>query len=87
MLKALQADLAIIKQRDPAARGTLEILLCYPGLHALTLHRFSHWLWGQRLPPFPLAPLEGCCEQEHSLRLRRGADRHCCARAAAAAAQ
>ena len=54
MLKALQADLAIIKQRDPAARGTLEILLCYPGLHALTLHRFSHWLWGQRLPPLPL---------------------------------
>ena len=54
MLKALQADLAIIKQRDPAARGTLEILLCYPGLHALTLHRFSHWLWGRRLPPLPL---------------------------------
>ncbi|WP_409995766.1 serine O-acetyltransferase [Cyanobium sp. HWJ4-Hawea] len=54
MLKALQADLAIIKQRDPAARGTLEILLCYPGLHALTLHRFSHWLWGSRLPLLPL---------------------------------
>ena len=54
MLKALQADLAIIKQRDPAARGTLEILLCYPGLHALTLHRLSHWLWGRRLPPLPL---------------------------------
>ena len=54
MLKALQADLAIIKQRDPAARGTLEILLCYPGLHALTLHRLSHWLWARRLPPLPL---------------------------------
>ncbi|WP_311133698.1 serine O-acetyltransferase [Synechococcus sp. CS-1331] len=54
MLKALQADLAIIKQRDPAARGTLEILLCYPGLHALTLHRFSHWLWGSQLPLLPL---------------------------------
>ena len=54
MLKALQADLAIIKQRDPAARGTLEILLCYPGLHALTLHRLSHWLWGRHLPPLPL---------------------------------
>ena len=54
MLKALRADLAIIKERDPAARGTLEILLCYPGLHALSLHRLSHGLW--RLPT-PLARL------------------------------
>ncbi|MFM2173247.1 MAG: serine O-acetyltransferase [Cyanobacteriota bacterium] len=54
MLKALRADLAIIKERDPAARGTLEILLCYPGLHALSLHRISHGLW--RLQG-PLAPL------------------------------
>ncbi|MBM5791282.1 MAG: serine O-acetyltransferase [Cyanobacteria bacterium M_surface_10_m1_298] len=49
MLNALRADLAIIKERDPAARGTLEILFCYPGLHALTLHRLSHRLW--RLAP------------------------------------
>ncbi|MDM7958516.1 MAG: serine O-acetyltransferase [Synechococcus sp. WH 8007] len=45
MLNALRADLAIIKERDPAARGTLEMLCCYPGLHALTLHRLSHRLW------------------------------------------
>jgi len=50
MLNALRADLAIIKERDPAARSTLEILLCYPGLHALTLHRFSHRLWRQGGP-------------------------------------
>lgn len=50
MLKALQADLAIIKERDPAARGTLEILLCYPGLHALCLHRLSHSLWQVQSP-------------------------------------
>lgn len=50
MLKVLQADLAIIKERDPAARSTLEILLCYPGLHALTIHRFSHRLWKQKWP-------------------------------------
>jgi len=55
MLKALRADLAIIKERDPAARGTLEILLCYPGLHALTLHRFSHRLWRRHWPLTPLA--------------------------------
>ena len=51
MLNALRADLAIIKERDPAARGTFEILFCYPGLHALTLHRISHRLW--RVAPLP----------------------------------
>jgi serine O-acetyltransferase len=54
MLNALRADLAIIKERDPAARGTLEILVCYPGLHALCLHRLSHRLWRQRWPLSPL---------------------------------
>ena len=50
LLLALRADLAIIKERDPAARSTLEILLCYPGLHALTLHRLSHAFWRLGLP-------------------------------------
>ena len=50
MLRAIRADLAIIKERDPACRGTLEILLCYPGFHALVLHRLSHRLWHLRLP-------------------------------------
>jgi serine O-acetyltransferase len=50
MLDAVRADLAIIKERDPACRGTLEILLCYPGFHALVLHRLSHRLWRSRLP-------------------------------------
>ena len=54
MLKALRADLAIIRERDPAARGALEILCCYPGLHALVLHRVSHRLWGMGWPAFPL---------------------------------
>jgi serine O-acetyltransferase len=53
MLDAIRADLAIIKERDPAARGTLEILLCYPGFHALVLHRLSHRLWRLRLPLLP----------------------------------
>lgn len=54
MLKALRADLAIIRERDPAARGPLEILCCYPGLHALVLHRVSHRLWGMGWPASPL---------------------------------
>ena len=53
MLKAILADLAIIKERDPAARGLLEILLCYPGFQALTLHRISHRLWRSGLPLLP----------------------------------
>jgi serine O-acetyltransferase len=54
MFNALRADLAIIKERDPAARSVLEILCCYPGLHALTLHRLSHRLWQRRWPLLPL---------------------------------
>ena len=37
------------RQRDPAARSTLEVLLCYPGLHAVLWHRLSHRLWHARL--------------------------------------
>jgi serine O-acetyltransferase len=38
-----------IMERDPAPRSRLEILLCYPGLHAVWIHRFTHWLYGFRL--------------------------------------
>ena len=53
MLRSLRADIAIIRDRDPAAKGVLEILLCYPGLHALCLHRLSHWLWSKEMPLLP----------------------------------
>jgi len=53
VLRAIRADLAIIRERDPAARGVLEILLCYPGFHALVLHRFSHRLWTLGVPLVP----------------------------------
>jgi serine O-acetyltransferase len=35
----------VVFERDPAAQSALEILLCYPGFHAVHLHRASHWLW------------------------------------------
>lgn len=41
----LQKDIEVIKQRDPAAKNTLEILLCYSGLHAIWAHRLSHRLY------------------------------------------
>lgn len=46
MFNRLREDIACVFDRDPAARSTWEVLTCYPGLHALTLHRWSHWLWG-----------------------------------------
>lgn len=50
MFDHIRADLAIIRERDPAARGWLEIVCCYPGFQAISLHRFSHRLWTCRLP-------------------------------------
>ncbi len=49
MFSNLREDIASVFQRDPAARSTWEVVTCYPGFHALTLHRLSHWLWGHRL--------------------------------------
>ena len=41
----IRSDIHSVFERDPAARSTLEVLLCYSGLHAVWGHRFSHWLW------------------------------------------
>lgn len=45
MLNNLREDIACILERDPAARSKLEVLTCYPGLHAIMIHRAAHWLW------------------------------------------
>ena len=50
MFEHIRADLAIIRERDPAARGWLEIVCCYPGFQAISMHRISHRLWTCRLP-------------------------------------
>jgi serine O-acetyltransferase len=49
MFARFREDISCVFDRDPAARTTWEVLTCYPGFHALTLHRFAHWLWGHRL--------------------------------------
>jgi serine O-acetyltransferase len=49
MLKRVFSDIDAIFERDPAARSRLEIVLCYPGFHALLLHRAAHRLWRWRL--------------------------------------
>ncbi len=45
MFKHLREDIAVVFERDPAARSTFEILTTYPGVHALLIHRLSSWLW------------------------------------------
>jgi serine O-acetyltransferase len=41
----LRETIRTYRERDPAARSSLEVLLCYPGLHAVMWHALSHWLW------------------------------------------
>jgi serine O-acetyltransferase len=53
VLSSLITDFRIIFDRDPAARNWLEVFLCYPGLHALWFHRFSHWLNTKKVPLIP----------------------------------
>jgi serine O-acetyltransferase len=45
MLSRLRSDIQCILDRDPAARSSWEVITCYPGLHALILHRRAHWCW------------------------------------------
>ena len=45
MFKRLRSDIQCILDRDPAARTTWEVITCYPGLHAIVMHRLAHWLW------------------------------------------
>ena len=49
MFDRLQEEIAVVFDRDPAARNTWEVITCYPGFHAMLFHRLAHFLWGARL--------------------------------------
>ena len=49
MFKKLRGDIACILERDPAARSAWEVLTCYPGLHAIYIHKLAHWFWRSHL--------------------------------------
>lgn len=49
LLAHIREDIASVMERDPAARSRLEVLLCYPGLWAVWIHRVSHRLWRAKL--------------------------------------
>src|SRR5437773_10618991 len=50
MLAAIRRDIRAVLERDPAARSALEVLLCYPGVHALCFHRLAHPICGRGWP-------------------------------------
>lgn len=49
MFTKLRADIDCILERDPAARSRWEVLTCYPGLHAIYVHKLAHWFWQRGL--------------------------------------
>jgi serine O-acetyltransferase len=49
MLSHIREDIQCVFERDPAARSVWEVITCYPGFHALQMHRFSHMLWKLQL--------------------------------------
>lgn len=46
MFAQMKRDVRTVLERDPAARSALEVVLCYPGVHAIWMHRVAHALWG-----------------------------------------
>ena len=53
MFRAVREQIDTIFREDPAAKSVLEVVLCYPGFHAILLHRFSHWLYRSGMPLLP----------------------------------
>jgi serine O-acetyltransferase len=49
MLDRIREDISCVFERDPAARSTWEVITCYPGFHALLIHRLAHWLWRMKM--------------------------------------
>ena len=70
---SITEDIQTVFAKDPAARSTLEVVTCYPGLHALWMHRLSHFLWTHKF--FFLARLNS-----HIARFLTGVEIHPCAK-------
>jgi serine O-acetyltransferase len=48
MFKWLKKNIQVIYERDPAVKSALEVILCYPGFHAIIMHRIAHWFYSKR---------------------------------------
>ena len=53
MLRAIREQIETIFREDPAAKSVLEVFLCYPGFHAILLHRLAHKLYTMKVPLLP----------------------------------
>ncbi len=53
LFQRIKKDIRVIFERDPAAKSVFEVIFCYPGLHALLLHRIAHWLYQKNLVLLP----------------------------------
>src|ERR1700693_3599177 len=53
MFRAIREQIDTIFREDPAAKSVAEVVLCYPGFHAILAHRFAHWLNGFGIPLLP----------------------------------
>jgi len=51
--QTIKEDIGIIYKKDPAAKNLPEVIFCYPGFHALLLHRIAHKLWVWKIPVIP----------------------------------
>ena len=49
MFKTLKEDIQNIFAKDPTAKNTLEVILCYPGLHAIWIHLIAHWFYRKKM--------------------------------------
>ncbi|WP_049890909.1 serine O-acetyltransferase [Natrinema versiforme] len=71
MFERVREDVRAMRERDPAAQGWLEVLLCYPGLHAVWAHRIAHRCWNSGVGCRLLARLFS-----HVVRLLTGVEIH-----------
>lgn len=53
LFERIKRDIRVIFERDPAAKSILEVILCYPGFHALLLHRIAHWFYQRNMVLLP----------------------------------
>ena len=49
IIEEIKSDFRAVFERDPAARSSLEVILAYPGFHAIVFHRIAHWLWNNNM--------------------------------------
>ncbi|MCR4432322.1 MAG: serine O-acetyltransferase [Tepidanaerobacteraceae bacterium] len=49
MFNTIKEDIRVVFERDPAAKSVIEVILCYPGFHAIVMHRIAHFLYNKKL--------------------------------------